>query len=116
MLGDASDIPAARCALVPVAANIDVAVIRIPAEGARIGSLFVNPGGPGGSAVDGALITSAFIPMEEYSLDFVARKVIGEGKLLSAKDRAGEILDVDQPVQRPDRAALDDRVLRAGHR
>lgn len=52
MLGDASDIPTARCAMIPVAANIDVAVIRIPAEGTRIGSLFVNPGGPGGSAVD----------------------------------------------------------------
>ena len=52
MLGDASDIPTARCAMVPVAANTDVAVIRIPAEGTRIGALFVNPGGPGGSAVD----------------------------------------------------------------
>ncbi len=52
MLGDVSDIPTARCAMIPVDGSTDVAVIRIPAEGARIGALFVNPGGPGGSAVD----------------------------------------------------------------
>ena len=36
----------------PDGASVDVAVTRIPATGERIGTLFVNPGGPGGSAVD----------------------------------------------------------------
>ncbi len=55
-----SDIPTARCTTVsvpvdydkPVGAQAKLAVIRIPATGQRIGSLLVNPGGPGASAVD----------------------------------------------------------------
>ncbi|MCV7078241.1 alpha/beta hydrolase [Mycobacterium szulgai] len=57
---DVADIPTAQCATVSVPVNYDkpggaqakLAVIRIPATGQRIGSLFVNPGGPGASAVD----------------------------------------------------------------
>jgi len=55
-----TDIPAARCTKVPVPVDYEapggaaaqLAVIRVPASGERIGSLFVNPGGPGASAVD----------------------------------------------------------------
>src|SRR4051794_40500987 len=51
-------LPTAQCTMVPVggtgAAPADLAVIRIPATGSRIGSLFINPGGPGASAVDSA--------------------------------------------------------------
>ena len=36
----------------PGGAQVQLAVIRIPATGPRIGSLLVNPGGPGASAVD----------------------------------------------------------------
>ena len=58
--GDAKDVPTARCATVsvpidynnPGGAQAKLAVIRVPATGQRIGSLMVNPGGPGGSAVD----------------------------------------------------------------
>jgi len=53
-------LPTAQCTTVSVPLNADnptggraeLAVIRIPATGARIGPLFVNPGGPGASAVD----------------------------------------------------------------
>ncbi|BBX96941.1 hydrolase [Mycobacterium lacus] len=59
-VADTSDIPAARCTTVSVPVDYDkpggaqakLAVIRIPATGQRIGSLLVNPGGPGASAVD----------------------------------------------------------------
>lgn len=57
---DTSDIPAARCAVVAVPVDYrhpdgeqaQLAVIRIPATGERIGSLLLNPGGPGAPAVD----------------------------------------------------------------
>jgi pimeloyl-ACP methyl ester carboxylesterase len=59
-LGDTSDIPTARCATVsvpvdygkPDGAQAQLAVIKIPATGQRLGALMINPGGPGQSAVD----------------------------------------------------------------
>jgi pimeloyl-ACP methyl ester carboxylesterase len=59
-LGDTSGFPAARCATVSVPVDynrpggeaIQLAVIRVPASGQRIGALLFNPGGPGASAVD----------------------------------------------------------------
>ena len=36
----------------PTGAQAKLAVIRVPATGQRIGSLLINPGGPGASAVD----------------------------------------------------------------
>lgn len=59
-IADASRIPNAQCGTVsvpvdyakPEGAQAQLAVIRVPASGDRIGALFVNPGGPGASAVD----------------------------------------------------------------
>src|ERR1700742_4673327 len=59
-VGDAGAIPTAQCGTVsvpidyanPQGAQAQLAVIRIPATGDRIGALMVNPGGPGASAVD----------------------------------------------------------------
>src|SRR6201999_1589401 len=59
-LTDTSDVPTAQCTTVPVpvdynnpgGAQAKLAVIRVPATGQRIGSLLINPGGPGASAVD----------------------------------------------------------------
>ncbi|OBK27362.1 hydrolase [Mycobacterium asiaticum] len=59
-IGDTADLPTARCTTVsvpvdydkPTGAQAKLAVIRVPATGQRIGSLLVNPGGPGASAVD----------------------------------------------------------------
>ena len=59
-LTDTSEIPTAQCATVSVPVDYNnpggpqakLAVIRVPATGPRTGSLLVNPGGPGGSAVD----------------------------------------------------------------
>ncbi|HET7664525.1 MAG TPA: alpha/beta hydrolase [Mycobacterium sp.] len=56
----AADVPTAQCGTVsvpvdyakPQGAQAQLAVIRIPASGDRIGALVVNPGGPGASAVD----------------------------------------------------------------
>jgi pimeloyl-ACP methyl ester carboxylesterase len=54
------DVPTAQCTTVavpvdyanPGGGQVQLAVIRIPATGPRIGALLVNPGGPGASAVD----------------------------------------------------------------
>ena len=59
-VGDVTRIPTAQCGTVsvpvdyakPEGAQAQLAVIRIPASGDRIGVLVVNPGGPGASAVD----------------------------------------------------------------
>jgi pimeloyl-ACP methyl ester carboxylesterase len=59
-LTDTSDVPTAQCTTVsvpvdyanPGGAQAKLAVIKVPAAGRRIGSLLVNPGGPGASAVD----------------------------------------------------------------
>ncbi len=59
-VGDTSAIPTAQCGTVsvpldyanPEGAQAQLAVIRIPASGDRIGVLMVTPGGPGASAVD----------------------------------------------------------------
>lgn len=39
------------------------------------------------------LLRSSFVKMERYSLDAVAREVLGEGKLMHGSDRVWEILD-----------------------
>ncbi|MBT8206658.1 MAG: alpha/beta fold hydrolase, partial [Acidimicrobiia bacterium] len=48
----------------PRGATISLALVRIPASDTedRIGSLFLNPGGPGGSGVDFALFFGPFAP------------------------------------------------------
>ena len=60
-LGQDSDVlPDARCATLsvpvdyanPTGPQAQLALIKIPATGKRIGALLVNPGGPGASAVD----------------------------------------------------------------
>src|SRR6185369_3669334 len=59
-VGATGTVPTAQCGTVsvpvdyhnPQGAQAQLAVIRIPASGDRIGVLVVNPGGPGASAVD----------------------------------------------------------------
>jgi pimeloyl-ACP methyl ester carboxylesterase len=50
----------------PAGPTIDLAVARVPAtdQAHRIGSLITNPGGPGGSGVDGMVLTSPALPQE----------------------------------------------------
>ncbi|MCV7414461.1 alpha/beta hydrolase [Mycolicibacterium litorale] len=60
IVADPGRIPTAQCGTVSVPVNYDqpdgaqaqLAVIRVPATGDRLGVLMVNPGGPGASAVD----------------------------------------------------------------
>ena len=78
LLDDTSKIPSARCATVavpvdyddPGGAQIQLALIRIPATGKRIGSLLINPGGPGASAVDGVAGLGAALAGSEITRRF----------------------------------------------
>ena len=56
----------------PGGATISIAVLRLPAGDTtrRIGSLFINPGGPGGSGVDFALFAAPFLFSSEVRARF----------------------------------------------
>src|SRR5205807_7196452 len=56
----------------PSGAAISIAVVRLPAAdpARRIGSLFINPGGPGGSGVDFALFAGPFLFTPEVRARF----------------------------------------------
>jgi pimeloyl-ACP methyl ester carboxylesterase len=56
----------------PSAATISIAVVRLPAadRANRIGSLFLNPGGPGGSGFDFALFAGPFLYTDEVRAKF----------------------------------------------
>ncbi|MGV0853847.1 alpha/beta hydrolase [Mycolicibacterium phlei] len=71
-------IPTAQCGTVavpvdyanPEGAQAQLAVIRIPAGGERIGVLIVNPGGPGASAVDTVAEMGAALAGSEIGMRF----------------------------------------------
>jgi pimeloyl-ACP methyl ester carboxylesterase len=70
--------PTAQCTTVPVPIDYDnpgagqaqLAVIRIPATGPRIGALLINPGGPGASAVDAVAAMGVDLAGTEISRRF----------------------------------------------
>ncbi len=59
----------------PNGAKIQIAMVKLPASGTpeqRVGTLFMNPGGPGGSGVEAAPYASAGLPNDvRESFDFV---------------------------------------------
>src|SRR6516165_9876396 len=77
-LTDTSDVPTAQCTTVsvpvdyanPGGAQAKLAVIKVPATGRRIGSLFVNPGGPGASAVDMVASMASDLEGTDIARDF----------------------------------------------
>ena len=75
----------------PLQLGRDVGNLRIrPAQG-YFGSGHASI--PGRLVLDGMdLLRGAFVRMDEYSLDAVARSVLGEGKTLSGDDRADAIM------------------------
>ena len=77
-VGNTSRIPTAQCATVsvpvdyakPDSTTADLAVIRVPASGNRVGVLMVNPGGPGASAVDSVATMAAALAGTEITQRF----------------------------------------------
>ncbi len=65
--------------------------LRLRADGSSRGTRRASV--PGRVVLDGIfLLRGAFVRMEDYSLDAVAREVLGEGKLVAGHGRAEEIL------------------------
>jgi len=62
-----------------------LALLRFPATGQKIGSLVVNPGGPGGSGVDAAIKLVKTLPPEvRQRFDFVGFDPRGVGASIPA--------------------------------
>ncbi len=85
----------------PGEGSIEVALKRIPASGQKIGSLLVNPGGPGGSGVDFVGDPARFGQALRTSFDIVGFDPRGVGQSTPVKcyDDAGkdEFLSTDYP-------------------
>lgn len=105
-------------------APIHLALIRLPASGTRLGSLFVNPGGPGASGVDflQQSATSFFDPALRQHYDLVSwdPRGVGASSAVECEDTAGldEFLfsDPDQPAgSRVLRRELTDDAVRFGN-
>ncbi len=111
---------AAECALVevpldyaePTGSTITLSVLRQPAAGRREGALFVNPGGPGGSAVQYASLLPLLLPesiTDRFDVVGVEpRGLDGSAPLRCRLDEA-EVYAVDPTVEdAADRTALVD--------
>ena len=102
----------------PDAGTVDVAVARLPASGAkgqRIGSLFVNPGGPGAGAVDFARTLKKALPATILAhFDLVAFDPRSAGGSDPIACESGPELDKYFAVDpSPDNAAEHDQLVAA---
>jgi pimeloyl-ACP methyl ester carboxylesterase len=109
---DWEDCGGAECAELEVPVDYDdpdgdtltIGVTRVPAEGERLGALFVNPGGPGGTAGDFAAGLAPALPSEVGEhFDVVGVDPRGLGP--SAIDCGGDFVDlysVDYSIDSPE--------------
>jgi pimeloyl-ACP methyl ester carboxylesterase len=101
----------------PADGDISVAVIRLPASGRRLGSLLINPGGPGSSGVDYArAATSVLSSALRYRFDAVGFDPRGVG--LSTPLKCADDRQLDALLQAPTaprNAAETADTVRAAH-
>jgi pimeloyl-ACP methyl ester carboxylesterase len=90
----------------------EIAVARVPASGDRIGSLFVNPGGPGASAIEMASYLPMILPdeiSEHFDIVGVDPRGVGDSSPIDCGVGATELYGVDASIETPeDRQALLD--------
>ncbi|GGF49675.1 proteinase [Marmoricola endophyticus] len=99
----------------PDAKTIRLALVKVPASGKKIGSLVVNPGGPGGSGLDYASAGSAAWPeplLQHYDLIGFDPRGVGKSTPLRCMDTAetdryvGTDPDPDTPAEQQTFTAL----------
>lgn len=91
--------------------TLSVSITRVPASGNRIGALFVNPGGPGGTASDFAPAIAAGLPRqvtEHFDIVGVDPRGLGASDI-DCKGDITALYDVDYSIDSPaDTTALLD--------
>ena len=94
----------------PTGEMIEIAVARSPASGDRIGSLFVNPGGPGAGGADFATVLGMILPdeiTERFDIVGVDPRGVGGSVPIDCGVDPTELYGVDASIDSPeDRAAL----------
>ncbi|MBN6052583.1 alpha/beta fold hydrolase, partial [Nonomuraea sp. RK-328] len=90
----------------PAGDRIDIAVTRLPATGRRLGSVVINPGGPGGSGLDAARNADAFLsPAVRARFDLVGFDPRGVGASTPVRCFTDAQLDAYYAIDRtPDTA------------
>ncbi len=83
----------------PSGKKITLALLKRPARGKAIGTLFVNPGGPGGSGIDMAKSASYYFPtqvLENFDIVGFDPRGVGQSTAVDCVDDAtlGRILDI----------------------
>ncbi len=88
----------------PDGETITLSVTRVPATGDRIGALFVNPGGPGGTATDFAVTMAMFLPpeiSERFDIVGVDPRGLGASSIDCGGDME-ELYGVDYSIDSPE--------------
>lgn len=102
----------AECAVLDVPVDYDrpdgdtlaLSIVRVPASGDRIGALFVNPGGPGGTATDFAVSLAFSLPpeiTERFDIVGVDPRGLGASDIDCGGDLA-ELYGVDYSIDSPE--------------
>ncbi len=95
----------------PEGGTLSLSVARVPASGDRVGALFVNPGGPGGTATDFALGLAPTLPSditEHFDIVGVDPRGLGDSDIDCGGDVAA-LYGVDYSIDDPsdERTLLD---------
>jgi pimeloyl-ACP methyl ester carboxylesterase len=109
---DWEDCGGAECATLDVPVDYDqpdgdtltLSITRVPASGDRIGALFVNPGGPGGTATDFAAALGFSLPddiTEHFDIVGVDPRGLGASDIDCGGDFA-ELYGVDYSIDSPE--------------
>jgi pimeloyl-ACP methyl ester carboxylesterase len=88
----------------PDGETLTLSVSRVPATGDRIGALFVNPGGPGGTATDFAITMSFILPSEvteRFDIVGVDPRGLGASRIDCGGDMQ-ELYGVDYSIDSPE--------------
>lgn len=89
---------------VPDGETLTISIVRMPAAGDRIGALFVNPGGPGGSAGDFAVSLAYMLPgeiTERFDIVGVDPRGLGASEIDCGGDIT-ELYGTDHSIDGPD--------------